>query len=804
MDDWGFLTADGRVARLLRAADWAESLLGPPSRWPDLLRSTLATMLTSPQPMALCWGPDRVGFHNDAFEPLLGGGAEGALGGAFPDPWAQVAPAVERAYAGEGSRLEDVPFATHRRGAPEEAWGPFSFSPLRDAAGMVRGVICVAADRPARALAERHARAERDRLAAMFEQAPSPMAMLDGPGHRVVRANRAFRRLAGGRDVLGRAVDEALPEAAGQGFVAALDRVRASGEALAARDMAHATPRAPGGPPEGGRLDVLVQPIRDGAGRVAGLLVQGQDASAAHEAQEALRTLLEAMDEAVVILERRPGEAGAPRDYRCAMLNRAARAAFGLADADAEGRSARALRPQAEEEWYALLDAVLDRGEPRRVERRSARRALEVYLAPIGGRDARRILAVARDVTERRRAPGAPRDRQGRVAALRTAAVASRARTEAGLAGAQVRQSQRMEALGRLTGGVAHEFNNLLTPIVGALDLLQRRSLGGPREHRMIEGAMQSAERARVLVGRLLAFAGRQPLEVGPVDLAPLVEGLRHLVASTVGPQVRVGVHVGSDLPPMVADADRLEMAILALAANARDAMPGGGALTVSAAREEAGPGHPQGLPPGTYLRLRVEDTGRGLDGATEAGVMGPVPTRGVGRGAGPGLSMVHGLALQLGGALGLESEPGEGTRATLWLPAARRASSRPGRAGGPAPARAVGAALLVGDEPLVRETTADMLAELGYRVTPAASADEALRLVEGGLAPDLLVTDHLMPGMTGTDLALRLRGLCPGMPVLIVSGFAEAAGLSPDLPRLAKPVRRDELAASLERLRRA
>jgi CheY-like chemotaxis protein len=276
-------------------------------------------------------------------------------------------------------------------------------------------------------------------------------------------------------------------------------------------------------------------------------------------------------------------------------------------------------------------------------------------------------------------------------------------------------------------------------------------------------------------------------------------------VVSTAGPQVRVGVHVGSDLPPAVADANQLEMAILNLAANARDAMPAGGTLTLSAAREEVGPGHLRGLPPGTYLRLWVEDTGHGMDEATLSRAVEPFfSTKGTGRGTGLGLSMVHGLALQLGGALGLESEPGAGTRVTLWLPAAPRGPARRGRAGPAAPARAVGAALLVDDEPLVREATADMLAELGYRVTPASNADEALRLVEAGLVPDLLITDHLMPGMTGTDLALRLRGLRPGLSVLIVSGFAEASGLSPDLPRLAKPFRRDELAASLERLRRA
>ncbi len=259
---------------------------------------------------------------------------------------------MERAYAGEGSRFEDVPLTMHRHGAPEATWWAFSYTPLRDAAGTVRGVLCVTAETSARVLAERHARAERERLAAMFEQAPIFMAMLDGPGHRIVQVNQAFRRVVGEREVLGRP----LAEVADQGFVAILDRVWASGEAFAANDLLHAAPRAAGGPLEDRWLDVVFQPVRDGEGRVAGVVVQGHDVTAAHESREVLRasearfrTLFEATDEAVMILERLPGEAGVPRDFRYAMLNGVARAAFGLSDA--VGRSACALRPQAEEEW---------------------------------------------------------------------------------------------------------------------------------------------------------------------------------------------------------------------------------------------------------------------------------------------------------------------------------------------------------------------------------------------------------------------------------------------------------------------
>jgi PAS domain S-box-containing protein len=364
----------------------------------------------------------------------------------------------------------------------------------------------------------------------------------------------------------------------------------------------------------------------------------------------------------------------------------------------------------------------------------------------------------------------------------------------------QLRQSQKLEAMGQLTGGVAHDFNNLLTPIVGSLDLLQRRGLGGEREQRLIDGALQSAERAKTLVQRLLAFARRQPLQAGAVDVANLVTGMAELVVSTSGPQVKVLVEVPDALPAATADQNQLEMAILNLSVNARDAMPDGGTLTISAASETAEPGHRAKLIPGDYVRLSVADTGAGMDEETLARAVEPFfSTKGIGKGTGLGLSMVHGLAQQLGGALAITSRPGLGTRIDLWLPV----SAQPAEAGEQTSAAApggkgIGTALLVDDEELVRMSTADMLADLGYRVVEAASAEEALKAMEGGLRPDLLVTDHLMPGMSGADLARQMRQRLPDLPVLIVSGYAEAEAIAPDLPRLTKPFRQADLAASL------
>ncbi|TFI59712.1 PAS domain S-box protein [Sphingomonas parva] len=392
------------------------------------------------------------------------------------------------------------------------------------------------------------------------------------------------------------------------------------------------------------------------------------------------------------------------------------------------------------------------------------------------------------------------RDADGRIVRL---IGSSRNVTRQVMAEEALRQSQKMEAMGQLTGGVAHDFNNLLTPIVGSLDLLQHKKLGGEREQRLIAGAMQSAERARTLVQRLLAFARRQPLQAVPVDVARLVAGMGDLVASTTGPQIRVAVEAADDLPPAMADPNQLEMALLNLAVNARDAMPDGGTLRISASTDRIGPDHVSSLPAGRYIRLSVADTGTGMDEATLARAVEPFfSTKGVGKGTGLGLSMVHGLASQLGGALTIRSRPGFGTNVELWLP---RSASGPGaEEASSAPvedAAERGTALLVDDEELVRLSTADMLVDLGYRVVEAASAEEAIRLIERGETFDLLVTDHLMPGMNGTDLAREARTARPDLPVLLVSGYAESDGIAADLPRLTKPFRKDELAASLAQL---
>lgn len=393
-------------------------------------------------------------------------------------------------------------------------------------------------------------------------------------------------------------------------------------------------------------------------------------------------------------------------------------------------------------------------------------------------------------------------DRDGRVTAIVPEAVDITDRRQAEEA---LRESQKLEAMGQLTGGVAHDFNNLLTPIIGSLDMLQRNAVGTERERRLIDGALKSAERAKTLVQRLLAFARRQPLQPRAVDVAALVDGMGNLIASTTGPQIRVITETSEDLPSAKADPNQLEMALLNLSVNARDAMPEGGTLRITVSCETLGALQAAQLPPGDYIRLSVADTGIGMDEATIARAVEPFfSTKGIGKGTGLGLSMVHGLASQLGGALTISSKPGIGTSIDLWLPVTGEAAVTEQRVSTP-PVQAghKGIALLVDDEELVRASTAHMLTELGYRVIEANRAEEALKLAEAEPALNLLVTDYLMPGTNGADLARAIRLERPDLPVLIISGYADADGIAPDLPRLTKPFRQDELAAKIGTLSR-
>ncbi|MGN6706565.1 MAG: ATP-binding protein [Rhodanobacter sp.] len=371
---------------------------------------------------------------------------------------------------------------------------------------------------------------------------------------------------------------------------------------------------------------------------------------------------------------------------------------------------------------------------------------------------------------------------------------------------AKLHEAQKLETIGQLTGGVAHDFNNLLMPITGALDLLQRRyGDADARAARLIDGALQSAERAKTLVQRLLGFARRQSLQTQAVDMVALLDGMRDLIRSSIGVAIELRISSVPDLPKALVDANQLELALLNLCVNARDAMPAGGTLTVAADVVAPDAELPK-LPVRDYVRVSVIDSGTGMDRETLERAVEPFfSTKETGCGTGLGLSMVHGLAAQLGGHFAIASTPGQGTRVELWLPAASAATATPFRHEAHAgPLRSATRALdilLVDDEQFVRDGIAMMLGELGHRVVEAGGAAEALDKIQHGLRVDVVVTDYKMPRMDGAELARRLHGRQPQLPVLLITGYSGPAEDTAGLARLAKPFRQAEIARALAEL---
>lgn len=910
------------MAAKIAAFDWTSTPLGPIADWPQSLRTTIALMLDSRFAMCLCWGPELTLFYNDAYRPVLGGKEPRALGQPlmqiWSDVWDDIRPLVDSAMSGASTWSEDMPLTMLRNGYPEETYWTFSYTPVRDEADAICGFLNITTDVTRMVLNERRLRADVEQLGRMFEQAPSFMAMLTGPDHVFQYANPAYQRLIGNREVVGRPVAVALPEAVAQGYLDLLDGVYRSARAYSADGARFVVQATPGGASVERYLDFVYQPITDDRG-VTGIFVQGVDVTARRLSDLALREREAELQTINSDLERQVIERARDRSLTWQVTPDL------LAVVDPEG-TIEAVNPawtqllgwDAEELtghswWEHVCDddqtvtravlASLRAGRPvRSFENRwrtrgGSLRTLSWVATPEGGR----FYCSARDVTDIQAAaealsrsqaqlrvlfetsyqlqamctldgtltdangtvlqaleaefddvvgrtlwttpwfsgtPGMPehvralflraadgetvrdeiavdlpsgrrsydlsirpiRDPGGRIIAIVPEAIDT---TERRNAEAALRQSQKLEAMGQLTGGVAHDFNNLLTPIVIALDLAANPGSREERRTRMVAVARRSADRAATLVQRLLAFSRRQPLQPVDLDVGSLVIGMADLIESSSGPRIQMVVDIGSGLLPAVADPNQLEMAILNLSVNACDAMPDGGVLTLGV-RNGTITACSEDLAAGEYVVVSVADTGHGMDDATRQRAIEPFfSTKGVGRGTGLGLSMAHGLASQLGGRLAIDSTPGAGTTIELWLPAGSR----------PAAARqhhtedqdvtttgdSRGIALVVDDEEAVRMCTADALDDMGFRVIEAASAEEAIEALDGGLTPDVMVTDHLMPGMTGAELARSVRTRLPATAVVIVSGYTSMADFGPGLTILSKPFRQHELVASVE-----
>ncbi len=362
----------------------------------------------------------------------------------------------------------------------------------------------------------------------------------------------------------------------------------------------------------------------------------------------------------------------------------------------------------------------------------------------------------------------------------------------------QLFRSQKMEALGQLTGGLAHDFNNLLTAILGAADLASRNADRPEKLRRMLDGIRNSAQRGASLTKQLLAFARAQPLEIKQIELKDFMGEVTTLVRPSLRSDIELVTEISDQLWPIDADAGALELAILNLAFNARDAMQGGGTLRVSAQNVVLN-GEPEGLK-GEHVALRVSDTGTGMAPEMKERVFEPFfTTKSFGEGTGLGLSQVFGFTKQLGGAAAVDSEIGKGSTFTLYLPASRGANADQTKVNG---ANALGCVLIVEDDSLVAELAAGMVTELGYEAIVAHSAKEALDRLAGGEKPKLIFTDIVMPGgISGLELARKVRDRFPELPILLTTGYSEHVAGSHGFPVLYKPYELDGLAGALGKI---
>jgi PAS domain S-box-containing protein len=362
-------------------------------------------------------------------------------------------------------------------------------------------------------------------------------------------------------------------------------------------------------------------------------------------------------------------------------------------------------------------------------------------------------------------------------------------------------QSQKLDAIGQLSGGVAHDFNNLLMVILSSLRMIERRAGAEPSLQRLVDNAIKATQRGASLTQRMLSFARRQALNPQPVDLRALVDGVSDLLRRSIGPSIHIHITVPQGLPPVLVDANQFELALLNLVVNSRDAMPAGGTITITACACTQTPSELD-LLEGSYLRLDVVDEGQGMEQEVLARATEPFfTTKGVGKGTGLGLSMVEGLASQLGGRFVLTSAPGRGTTASLWLPVASGSAPAHGEeaGAGASPTATTLRVLAVDDDLLVLNNVIAMLEDSGHQVIAAGSAAEALNVLRDDLNIDVLFTDHAMPQMTGAELLLAARNRIPGLACVLASGYAELnASLPANTVRLNKPFDQEELARAL------
>jgi hypothetical protein len=815
-----FLAGGGEMGRLTRAFDWSATPVGPPEGWSQSLRTALRILLNTNQPMFIWWGPELIQFYNDAYRQTMGPERHpSALGQrgreCWEEIWPIIGPQIEQVMGGGGPTWhEDQLVPVTRYGRLEQVWWTYGYSPIDEDDG-VGGVLVVCRDVTREHLAAAALR-EREAELARVQQ-------VGRIGGLEVDLRTGFRNRRSPEYLLIHGLPPDAVNETHEDWVRRIhpdDREATEGkfrEAVAG-DVSDYTVRYRIIRPSDGELrwiSVKSTIERDDNGKPVRLVGAHSDITDQVEAERALRQseeeyrkLADQLARLNATLAERVEEKTRERDRIWNVsqdllvvadlegvwqtINPAWTRTLGWNEAELLNRTSQWLEhPDDGGITRAHVDRLGAGAATVRFESRFRHKDGSYrWLSWTGVSDRDRIYAVARDVT-----------------ADKAAADRLKATEEA------LRQSHKMEAVGQLTGGIAHDFNNLLTGIVGSLDLLQTRLDQGRTENvaRYINAAMTSANRAAALTHRLLAFARRQPLIPKAVDANQLIVSLEDLLRRTIGKTIDLEIVAFAGLWSTLCDPNQLESALLNLAINARDAMPGGGKLTIRTgnAQIDGADADSPALLPGDYIRIDVTDTGAGMSPEVAARAFDPFfTTKPIGQGTGLGLSMIYGFARQSNGHVLIESKPGAGTSVRLYLPRhhgdAAVERTAPPVAGDLA---ATGETILVvEDEPVVRGVIVEMLQDQGYRTLQAVDGPSGLRILRLGERIDLLVTDVGLPGMNGRQLADQARETRPDLKILFITGYAEnvaiAGGfLQPGMEMITKPFDLDNLSQRIRQM---
>jgi PAS domain S-box-containing protein len=770
----------GKMGTLIRARDWSTARLGAADEWPASLQTLVGLMLNSRQPMFIAWGPERSLLYNDSYAPILGRRHPDALGRPFFDVWPEVVVEVgglmDQVYAGTPVHMDNLRLMLERNGFTEEAYFSFSYTPIRVDGGRIDGLFCACTETTRQVLSGRDSAKAVDMQRGLLQRMPGFIAAFSGPEHTFEYVNDAYISIGGPRQFVGRTFRQVFPELAGQGYYELLDEAYQTGTPVSA----HAMPVRLSGETQDRYVDFVFQPVRDADGHITGVFLGGYETTDIVRTTQSLRDLNANLEREVTERSRERsrtwqvssdmlGVASANGYFE--RTNPAWQTILGWSEAEIAATPVLDfVHPDDVDATGAAL-GQLGNGIPvlRFENRYRTKTGNYRWLSWVAVPEGHRYYCSARDITHDKR---------------QAEALAA--------AEAQLRQSQKMEAVGQLTGGLAHDFNNLLTGISGSLEFIRSRLAQGRIQdiERYVDAAQGASRRAASLTHRLLAFSRRQTLDPKPTDMDRLVAGMADLIRRTVGPAIEVE-HVisGEAAWPALVDQSQVENALLNLCINARDAMPEGGAIRIETDNcwLDAVDARERDLPSGQYVNLRVSDNGCGMTPEVIAKAFEPFfTTKPIGVGTGLGLSMVYGFARQSGGHVDISSRVGRGSVVTLHLPryagVVAEAEQAP-LSHDLAAASHSGRVLVVDDEPTVLMLLSETLGELGYQVLEAHDGASSLAVLRSGEHIDLLVTDVGLPGgMNGRQVADAARTMRPDLKVLFVTGYAENVVLSGDV----------------------